>query len=217
MPGLDRVASSRLHGVFGKKQAMEWKTTSTILAALQDFENRNAWGGFVERFQPIIVGHARNLGFQAADAEDVAQTALMRFAAAYRDGGYDRAKGSLRNWMFVITNRVMVDHYRSGARKKALSTSALSGDVATLDIEDPAAARDFDEVWNREMLAKCLEKAKMEFSYASYRAFVLLALHERPAGEIAEELGMTRRAVYLAKYRVLKRMTELQTQFEDFD
>lgn len=196
---------------------MEWKTTSTILAALQDFENRNAWGGFVERFQPIIVGHARNLGFQAADAEDVAQTALMRFAAAYRDGGYDRAKGTLRNWMFTITNRVMVDHFRSSARKKAVTTSAPDGDMASITIEDEAAQKDFDEVWNREMLAKCLEKARMEFSYASYRAFVLLALHERPAVEIAKELGMTRRAVYLAKYRVLKRMTELQTEFEDID
>lgn len=196
---------------------MEWNTTSTILSDLLDFENKKAWGSFVDRFQPIIVGHARNLGFQQADAEDVAQTALMRFAAAYRDGSYDRAKGTLRNWMFTITNRVMVDQFRSNARKKAVTAGVPDGDMSAIDIEDDGAAKDFDAVWNKEMLARCVDKARMEFSYASYRAFVLLALHEKPAAEIAEELGMTRRAVYLAKYRVLKRLTELRQEFEEVD
>ncbi|MAG55660.1 MAG: hypothetical protein CMJ83_05145 [Planctomycetes bacterium] len=196
---------------------MEWNTTSTILSDLLNFENQRAWGGFVGRFLPIIVGHARNLGFQQADAEDIAQTALMRFASAFREGGYDKAKGTLRNWMFTITNRVMVDAFRSNARKKAVSTSGSEGDLAIIDVEDERVQKDFSDRWDREMLARCLEKAKMEFSWASFRAFILLALHERPAAGIATELGMTRRAVYLAKYRVSKRLGELRREFEELE
>jgi RNA polymerase sigma-70 factor (ECF subfamily) len=195
---------------------MEWSTTSTILAHLVDFENDRAWGSFVDRFQPILVAHAHKLGFQSADAEDIAQTALLRFASAYRDGGYIKAKGTLRNWMFTITNRVMVDTFRAQARKRTVSVTGTEGERA-FDLEDERARDSFGTAWDREMLARCLEKVRMEFSYSSYRAFVLLALHERPAVDIAKELGMTRRAVYLAKYRVLKRLVELRSDFEKLE
>ena len=194
---------------------MEWNTTSDILSDLLDFENKKAWSSLVERFHPIIVGHARQLGFQQADAEDVAQNALLRFANAYRKGAYDKSKGRLRSWLFTISSRVLADEFQASARRSdALGGRESDGD----DLESEETRRDaFNRVWDREVLVLCLRKVKMEFSYQNYRAFCLLALEDRPAASVAEELGMTRRAVYLAKYRVLKRLSELNEEFERLD
>jgi len=193
---------------------MECRTTSTILSDLLDFENKKAWGRFVQRFAPVIVRNARKLGFQHADAEDIAQTALMRFASAYREGGYDPSKGTLRNWIFAIARRVMVDAFRSNACKKK-ATVSLPGDLTEVHSDDQR--EDLAERWDREILVRCLAAVRMEFSKTSYRAFSLLALHESPASDIAAELGMTRRAVYLSKYRVMKRLATLRGELESAD
>ena len=73
---------------------MDWVTTSTILENLRDFQNGSAWDRFVSRFHKPILSFIRELGFSETDAEDVAQEALLDFAAAYRDGRYDRSKGA---------------------------------------------------------------------------------------------------------------------------
>jgi len=198
---------------------MEWSTTSALLADLRDFSNAEAWGGFVDRVLPILVAHTRKSGMQDADAEDLAQAALMRFASAYQEGRYERAKGGLRSWLFTITHRLMVDHFRSRgtlAARRTVSCDADSEDRG-LDIEDPSAAARFEEAWDREVLARCLQRVRMEFSYAPYRAFLLTSLHGLPAAQVAEELGISRRSVYLSKYRVLRRMSELQAAFESLD
>src|SRR5215210_5478398 len=69
-----------------REHAMAWLTTATVLQRLRDFENRDAWGAFAERFRQPVVSFARGMGLKGPDAEDVAQETLLAFAEAYRDG-----------------------------------------------------------------------------------------------------------------------------------
>ena len=75
--------------------ATEWITTSTILHDLRDYENREAWGRFSDRFRRPIVRFARNAGLAANDAEDVAQEVLTAFAQAHRRAGAKTSFGTL--------------------------------------------------------------------------------------------------------------------------
>ena len=54
----------------------------------------------------------------------------------------------------------------------------------------------------------------IELEPNTVQAFEQTAIRNRPASEVAAELGMSRNAVFLAKHRVLKRVRELQEQIE---
>ena len=48
----------------------------------------------------------------------------------------------------------------------------------------------------------------------TYRAFELVVFSKRDAAAVADELGMTRNAVFKAKHRIVRRIRELQASFE---
>ena len=74
----------------GLDMDVDWLTTSTVLRDLGDLQNQTAWDRFVGRFRKPVVDFARRLGFEASQAEDVAQETLLAFVNAYREGRYDR-------------------------------------------------------------------------------------------------------------------------------
>ena len=59
---------------------MAWLTTATVLQNLRDFDNREAWSSFADRFRQPVVSFARSMGLHQADAEDAAQETLLAFA-----------------------------------------------------------------------------------------------------------------------------------------
>ena len=72
----------------------ESRTSSTLLGRLRrDPTDQDAWGEFVNRYGPQIYGWCRKRGLQDADAQDVAQTVLVKLAVKMRDFAYDPADG----------------------------------------------------------------------------------------------------------------------------
>ena len=117
---------------------MEWNTTSTILSDLLDFENKKAWGSFVDRFQPIIVGHARNLGFQQADAEDVVQNALI---AIHRGRHTYRPERPFGPWVRTVVRNCVIDWFRERGRRTSRELAVEEPELfseGTMDAEPGA-------------------------------------------------------------------------------
>lgn len=195
--------------------AVDWLTTSTILRDLRDYANEGAWTRFVERFRRPVVRFARQTGLDAAAAEDVAQEALLAFAAAFRAGKYDRDKGRLSRWLFGIAyNHVLRQRQkdaREGARLADVGGSAFWGEVP----DERTAGRTWDEEWENALWCECLERVRPEFEPQSIRAFELVLRDGRSAAEAADELGIPVKAVYNAKHRVLKRLRQLRAELED--
>ena len=50
---------------------------------------------------------------------------------------------------------------------------------------------------------------RADFNEATWAAFWATAVEDRPANEVAAELGVTANAVYLARSRIRKRLREL--------
>jgi DNA-directed RNA polymerase specialized sigma24 family protein len=59
-----------------------------------------------------------------------------------------------------------------------------------------------------------MEQARAEVEPRTFEAFELAAIRDVPADQIADELGMTRNAVFIAKHRVLKRIANLRREYE---
>ena len=196
---------------------MDWVTTSTILENLRDFQNRSAWDRFVSRFHKPIVSFVREMGFTETDAEDVAQEALLAFATAYREGRYDRSKGRLSKWLFgIVYHRVLQAGRRLGRRKAEVPV--YNDSFSWSGVPDKKTAQlSWNNTWNRSVLRHCLDQVRQDVEPGTFRAFELTVLCKRSPADVAEELGITQNAVYIAKHRVVHRLRELQQEYEHPD
>lgn len=193
---------------------MEWVTTTIALNRLRDAEE-TTWQQFVERFRLPIIHFANGLGLAAHDAEDVAQETLLDFVKAYREGQYDRRKGHLRDWLFGIAYRRVLNARKKCVRDQKQSPApdhtAFWGNLP----DQETARQSWDESWQKTVLEICLEQVRMEVEPITIHAFELFAIQGKPANLVAQQLEMTTNAVFLAKHRVLKRVLELKSEFED--
>jgi len=60
----------------------------------------------------------------------------------------------------------------------------------------------------------CMNQLRSEVSPSHFQIFELTTFREVPAAEVARQLGLTRDAVYQARYRMLKRLEELRETFQ---
>ncbi|MEM7309380.1 MAG: sigma-70 family RNA polymerase sigma factor [Planctomycetota bacterium] len=191
-------------------------TTTALLVGLRDPANAEAWKQFMERYHPIVLGVARRLRFSPSDAEDVAQDVLVRFLRDYAAGGYSRERGRLRTWIVAMTRARAIDHLRRAGG----GPPETQADPAELPDQD-ALERIWAEETRDRIVADSLELLRRTGSLReeTIRAFELTTLQERPATEVASELGLTTGAVYIAKHRCLERLrgyvAELEARYEE--
>jgi RNA polymerase sigma-70 factor (ECF subfamily) len=194
-------------------------TSDTLLAGLRDPGNQSIWRGYVDRYRPSLVRWLQRVGLTLADAEDVAQEALLAFAESYRAGKYDPERGRLRSWLHGIAATVLANWRRRGRRRAPeVQVVEPNGGTGFLDsVADPRADA-LGALWDAEcrdsVLRACLEEVRQEVTPRTYEAFVLFAREGLAAREVASRLGMSEDAVYGVKRRVLARIRELQPQIE---
>ncbi|MBI4718762.1 MAG: sigma-70 family RNA polymerase sigma factor [Planctomycetes bacterium] len=161
----------------------------------------------------MIVAFARKLGLNEADAADVAQETLTRFITDYRAGKYDRERGRLRSWIIGIVRYRVADLKRSQAYRRQ-----HRGESAMVDL---ASAEQLNAIWDAERRRTLLWQAigelrdQTRLTERTIRAFELYVLHERPAEEVARDLGLTPHDVYMAKNRVAERLRETLARLEE--
>ena len=192
-------------------------TSTHLLEGLREPDNRTVWKQFTDRYRPMIMDYARrSFGFGPQDAEDAAQVVLEAFFKAYRRGEYDREKGRLRKWLFAIAHNQIVNLLRKRPRREV----QVAGDAGQSDFFARIVAEDdaediWEQEWRKSVLAACLEETRHQFDFKTFQAFEGVTTRGLSARQVAEELGMTPNAVYLAKHHVLKRIREMVPQMEE--
>ncbi len=190
------------------------RTSTTLLDGLFDPRNTRAWRIFDGRYRPLMLGYARRKGLQEADAEDLAQMTLADFAQAYRDGQYDRQRGRLRHWLGGLAARRAADMFR----RKGRQIKPICGVGKTEILNSASDPEGFDQLWEQEweqhVLTLCKQHVRKEFGKEYRQVFEQYILGDRPATEVAAELGVTKNAVYVAKSKILARIRELRETME---
>lgn len=196
---------------------MKWQTTSLMLQRLQEGHS-SLWDHFVLRFRGPLVNFSRQMGLNEDQAQDVAQSTLATFIQRFREGGYNREKGRLSSWLFGIAYNETLRHRRQIVRQPK-QAPRLEGDRSFFaELPDEASARaSWDGEWERHVLRACLKQVRSEVAPNTFEAFEQVALRGLPPERVAEMLGITRNAVFIAKHRVLKRLTELRREYEELD
>ena len=178
-------------------------TSTTLLIRLQKTPpDQAAWTEFVERYGHLINGWCRQWGLQAADAEDVAQTVLMKLIRAIQFLNYDPSQ-KFRGWLKTVTHHVWRD--LAAARRQA----AAGGDVANGDSLQMLPARDdlagrLEAAYEQELLDLALARVRLRVESQTWDAFRLTAFDKLSGAEVATRLGIRVTSVYKAKSNVQK-------------
>jgi RNA polymerase sigma-70 factor (ECF subfamily) len=196
---------------------MRWITTTKALEELKDSNDAAVWKQFQEYFYPVVVNFARASGLSSTDAEDAAQQTMLTFVQAYRAGKYDREKGRLSGWLYGLARKVILNYRKHQPREKLISDGTTKTSFWN-NIEDEESAREtWDRHWRQILLERSLQQVRRETDKKVFEAFELYAIMEKSAEEVAEQLGISTNAVYIAKSRVLTRLRQLQKELEDTD
>ncbi len=190
-------------------------TSTYLLMCLGEAGNQTVWRHYVDRYRPVLLAYARRLGAPEAAAEDIAQETLASFAAAYRQGGYQRERGRLRQWLFGIARKQVVNWRRRSAREVQVTAGTDGTDFFDRISGESQLEAVWDQEWQEAVVGLCLKHVRCEVEPATYQAFELFACRGWPARRVGEALGLSENAVFSARRRVLHRIRELQSIIDD--
>ena len=180
------------------------QTRPSLLIRLRDRGDAEAWRTFVTIYAPLVNRFARRQGLQDADAADLTQDVLGEISRAIRSFEYDPARGRFRDWLLLITRRRLFRFGERNARyeEKVLDERALAG------LEDDRVVAEWNDAFHARVLKVALERIQPLFHPHTWRAFECVWIENRSASDTAEALSLGIDAVYTAKSRILKRLSE---------
>jgi RNA polymerase sigma factor (sigma-70 family) len=192
------------------------ETRPSLLLRLRDWQDHQAWARFVEVYAPLIYGYLRKRGLQDADAADLTQTCLRQVAAHVGSLEYDPRRDSFRGWLFTIVRNKMRDFLEQPHR-----LYQGSGDSRVQRLLENTTAAEADEAaeWEREyqasLFAWAAEQVRPQVQLSTWQAFWQTAVDGKSAKDVAQRLGMTTAAVYLARSRVMARLRSLVQEVQE--
>ena len=178
-------------------------TSVSLLRRLKTDEREVAWERFVDLYAPLIYHWALRSGVSASDAADCVQDVLAVLVDKLPTFEYDPKK-SFRAWLRTVTFNKSRDMFRQNTSPVNRTVSLEPGDAVSPDSIDLFT----DEEYQHAVVQRALAIMQAEFEPNTWRACWEHVTSGDSAARIAERLGSTENAVYLAKSRVLRRLRE---------
>lgn len=193
--------------------------SSSLLLRLRA-SDQAAWDRFVALYGPLVYLWCRNAGLQPADAADVGQEVFRAVARKINDFRRDRAGGSFRGWVHVITRNKILDFLRVQSKQATAAggTDALadllavpaesdSGTDGTVIIPENVSAAD-DRAERHILFRRAVDLIRSSFEESTCLAFWRVAVEGHSPKDVAADLNLSPNAVYLAKSKVLRRLRD---------
>lgn len=183
-------------------------TSLSLLTRVRQNDN-HAWDRFVELYSPLVGRWCSKMGLGPPHADDVKQEVFIAVAKHLSDFVRGDRKGSFRAWLKTVTWSKVADYWR--ARKAEILP--IGGSEAFTQFATLAQATngesDADGIEEKSILyRRAVELIKKDFEVATWTAFWRTVIDGLSAGEVADEIGISRNAVHLAKARVFRRLRQ---------
>lgn len=178
-------------------------TSGSLLARLQHPEEQEAWSRFVRIYTPLLYSWARRLGVPRQEAVDLVQDILALLVHKLPEFRYDQNR-SFRGWLRTVA----VNKYRENRRRRRIAAVNASDSLLD-DLPAPPSGDALEEQeYRRHVVRQALQLMQAEFQPTTWKACWEHVVSGRSAAEVGQELGMSEGAVYVAKYRVLRRLRQ---------
>jgi RNA polymerase sigma factor (sigma-70 family) len=184
------------------------QTRVSLLARIRDLNDGLAWSEFVKLYTPLLYAYGMKNGLQDADAADLAQETLRLVMRAAPEFVYDPAKGTFRGWLFTVARNEIRKFVK---RKNGVTVG--TGDSNIRELLDSQQRGDPNESeWEREYQLNqfrwAADRVRSEFREATWQAFWRTVVQQRDINVVAEELGVSVGAIYIARSRVTARIRQ---------
>lgn len=182
------------------------ETSASLLDRLRGAPDGPAWQQLVAIYTPLISGWLRQRGLARQDSEDLSQEVML--VVVRRVPEFERERlGAFRSWLRNITVRCLSDYWRKQKRQpQGRGFCDLEQALEQLADPDSGLSREWDAEHDRHVMHQLLALIQGEFSETTWTAFRRVALDNDSPRDVAEQLGITENAVFIAKSRVLARL-----------
>jgi len=158
----------------------------------------------------LLFRWCRQARLQEADAADVIQEVYSAVASGIEDYHHHQEGDTFRGWLRRITQHKICDWARTG-RREARGAGGSAAQEILLEVADHHLP-DPDEVSERQdqllVWRRAVDCILADYQEATRIAFLRVVVEGDHPADVAEDLGMTRNAVYLLKGRILKRIRQ---------
>jgi RNA polymerase sigma-70 factor (ECF subfamily) len=186
-------------------------THASLFVPLQQGEQSPAaWAAFHARYHDVILTWCRRRELSSACADDLTQEIWLKLLRDIHT--YDPEKGRLRSWLKTVVNNTLTDYWR---RQQARSERGGVGGSAFLErlagFADPEAVDELSvalEQRTDRSASAILARVQARVEPATWQAFYQTLIEQRPAKDVAQELGLSVSAVYKYTYRVKQMLHE---------
>ena len=193
------------------------ETRASLLIRLRDAQDEDAWSQFADIYGPMIFSFGRRSGMQETDAADLVQEVMSEVSKSIARFQYDPQSGRFRSWLYRIAKRTA-----GRLRQKHARQPTGTGDSAMLNAlhQLPDAHNELEDFWNqqyqRQLLDWAASRIRDQFQSSTWQAFWRTAVEGQPPQAVAADLGLSVGSVYVAKNRVMKRLTEKIREIDEF-
>jgi len=157
----------------------ERAAADAVLLAIGRDRDRQAFIALFEDFAPRVKSYLVRMGATAAEADDLAQEALV---AVWRKAHlFDPARGSAGTWIFRIARNLRLDAARRDRTARRFEPDLTDAPEPPQTPEGAELGREQDERVRRALAS--LSPEQLEVMRLSF-------LQDRPHGDIAGELGL---------------------------
>jgi RNA polymerase sigma-70 factor, ECF subfamily len=181
--------------------AMSMETSPTLLKRLRNSDDRDAWERFVEIYSPVLYRWARRSGLADQDACDLLQDVFLLLFEKLPEFTYDPQKGRFRGWLRTVASNKLREKCRRRRETLVGENGAL---LERVDQDD--ASSFWDEEFQSDLIRRAMFVMQRDFETSTWKACWETAFRGRSAAEVADALGMSVGAVYVARSRVLRRL-----------
>ena len=183
------------------------ETSLSLLDRLGSSPESENWARLAELYTPLLQSWLSRYEVQCNDADDLIQEVLLAVSKDIGKFKHAGQPGAFRGWLkAIMVNRLRKFWRGRDYRPQARGDSDLDARLAQL--EDPAS--EISLIWNREhdqsVIRQLLALAEPHFAPKTWKAFCRVTLEGFRPDVVAQELGISRNAVIIAKCRVLNRL-----------
>ena len=184
------------------------ETKVSLILRMRDSGDEDAWAEFVQIYQPLVQRFIQRHGLQYADAAEVTQEVLSRVANAIGTWDESRENSTFRGWLYRITRNLTFDFLRN---KKVEAQRIKSGDSGLSQIADPShsESQQFQAEFEKQIFYWAAAKIKPSFKPLNWQAFWMSTVDGIPIEEVAQQLKVECGTVYVARSRIMARLSKL--------
>lgn len=202
-----------------------WETASSSLIGRAVAGENEAWQRLIQIYGPLVYTWCRRHGLQPQDAADATQETMSAVATRISSFDSTRNGATFRGWLWTIARNKSADLVRG--KKDQVGARGGSTNLAHLNqIIDAETGSESYEASNAEaerladqkgVIGRAIALIRSSFEPTTWQAFWRTVVDGQPPDAVAEELSLSRWAVYKARSRVLHRLRMELNGLEDID